>query len=159
MAQTALTVAKHLRTIKKVVIKNIFPKGEAVIEKYRTTEAIGEAAVLIQTLEEMKDEIQNLDDKVADLMGPDDDLEKQESEAYEFIIALRNHQAKMRSFIDEDLGSQGATTPNRAMGVKLPKIKIKSFSGETMDWQPFKESFDATIHDRNDLTDEENSPT
>ena len=114
MAQTTLTVAKRLRTIKKnVVIKNIL-----VIEKYRTTEAIGEATVLIQTLEEMEDEIKILEDKVADLMGPDDDLEKQESEVYEFIIALRNHQAKMRSFIDKDLGLQGATTPNRAMGVK-----------------------------------------
>ena len=37
--------------------------------------------------------------------------------------------------------------------MKLPKINIAVFEGDAVKWRPFIESFDATIHDRVDITD------
>ena len=37
--------------------------------------------------------------------------------------------------------------------VKLPKIEIKCFSGNYTCWKSFKETFEATVHRRTDLTD------
>ena len=36
--------------------------------------------------------------------------------------------------------------------VKLPKIEIKCSSGDYMCWKSFKETFEATVHRKTDLT-------
>ena len=46
----------------------------------------------------------------------------------------------------EDRGTIGKAA------VKLPKIEIKCFSGDYTCWKPFKETFEATVHRRTNLT-------
>ena len=43
----------------------------------------------------------------------------------------------------------------RYIGVKLPEIKIKSFDGDVINWNPFLEAFNATIDMRDDLSNVE----
>ena len=36
-------------------------------------------------------------------------------------------------------------------GVKLPKITLKTFSGDPLDWQSFKETFEAAVHNKESI--------
>ena len=40
-------------------------------------------------------------------------------------------------------------------GEKLPKITLKSFSGEPFDWKSFKETLEAAVHDNESITSTE----
>ena len=37
-------------------------------------------------------------------------------------------------------------------GVKLPKITLKTFSGDPLDWKSFKETFEAAVHNNESIT-------
>ena len=151
---TDLTKAKRKRTAKKnVVAKTLLPECEQIILKYRSQEAKEEAVVMIQTLEQMEKEVKALDDEVSNLTEEEGELEKNESEAYEFLIRIRKMKAKLHNFAEEKdmkLLEEGEIKKN---GVKFPKIKIKCFDGDAVEWKPFLEAFNVTIHERTDISE------
>ena len=151
-----LTKAKRKRTTKRnTALKDILPQCEDLLTNYGTEESSGDASALIQVLDEIRVEVKTLDEAVADLMDDEDAMEKHESESYQFGATMRKMQAKLQRFIanKEEMDMKSRMSPRRNIGVKLPKIKIKPFDGEAMEWKPFKDAFDATIHERSDITD------
>ena len=152
---TELTKAKRRRTTKRnSVMKDILPDCEGIIVNYRTENTIEEASALLQILEDKQKEIKILDDEVANLLEDEEELQKHETEGSKFLLTLRKMQAKLRNFVEKkepDLDRVGPSQRN--VGVKLPKIKIKIFDGEAMEWKSFLESFNATVHERTDIGD------
>ena len=72
-----LSKAKRKRTAKKnIVIKNILPECETILNEYRSEEAIQEVTMMVQTLEQLQLEVRILEDIVADLIEDEDELEK-----------------------------------------------------------------------------------
>ena len=45
----------------------------------------------------------------------------------------------------------GATSSERGVVVRLPKLTIPTFGGDPLDWQPFWDSFEAAIHNNSQL--------
>ena len=152
---TELTVLKRKRTAKKnIVLKNILPECEALMVKEKNFDIVREAQVLLQALQESINEVRMLDEAVSNLIEDDKGLEKNEQEAYEFMIKARKVESKLREFMT-DSGNNNEmmkVNPFRGVGVKLPKIKIKQFSGDATEWKAFIEAFDATVHARTDIS-------
>ena len=80
---TELTKTKRKRTAKKnIVLNNIIPECEAIVAKEKSNETITEALVLLQALSEAINEVSSLDDMVSNLIDDDNELEKNEEDAY-----------------------------------------------------------------------------
>ena len=97
-------------------------------------------------------EVRRLDDVVSDLIEDKEELETHEKEAYEFVIKARNVESELQDFVSNNKEDITKLHPFRGMGVKLLKIKIKTFNGDATEWRTFMEAFDATIQARIDIT-------
>ena len=150
---TNATVAKRKRTAKRnIVLRNVIPACEQIVARERNDEVVREALVLLQALQESIVEIRRLEDAVSDLIEDEEELENHEKEAYEFVIKARNVESELQDFVSNHKEDISKLNHFRGMGVKLPKIKIKTFNGDATEWRTFIEAFDATIHARIDIT-------
>ena len=145
------------RSKRNAIEKDILPVCEQVISKYRTDEAVEEAKGLIEALEDGQKEVRVLDEVIADLTQEEVDLETHEREACKYGLKLRKMQAKLRGFVEkpERMASEMEIGTIRKTGVKLPKMTIKCFDGDVMQWKSFLDSYNAAVHDRDDITDVE----
>ena len=154
-----LAKMRRKRTVKKnIAKKDLFADCEALIAGDRTDETVKEAKVLLQTLMETTEEVRKLDDMVSDLIADDVEFEANETAAYQFLIAAKRMEGEIKAFMTpliepQRIKQETEITPARAVGVKLPKIKIKIFDGDAIHWQAFIEAFHATINVRTDLSD------
>ena len=48
-----------------------------------------------------------------------------------------------------------SSTPSDSKGVRLPKLDVPTFNGHILSWKTFWEQFQASVHDRSNLTDSE----
>ena len=150
---TNATVAKRKRTAKRnIVLRNVIPACEQIVARERNDEVVREALVLLQALQESIVEIRRLEDGVSDLIEDEEELENHEKEAYEFVIKARNVESELQEYVSNHKEDISKLNHFRGMGVKLPKIKIKTFNGDATEWRTFIEAFDATIHARIDIT-------
>jgi hypothetical protein len=78
-------------------------------------------------------------------------------EADEYSIYINEHSSKYQSFLDRSsttpsadtsLISSHTSTPRK---VNLPKLSLTNFAGDILQWQGFKDSFDAAVHSDDSL--------
>ena len=67
---------------------------EAILNEYRSEEAIQVETVMVQTLEQLQSDVRTLEDIVADLIEDEDELEKNEGDAYTFVITTKKMATK-----------------------------------------------------------------
>ena len=158
-----LTKMKHKRTAKKnIVLNNIFLSCEEVQLKERSEAALEEAAVLRRALEDAAQEVKQLEENVSDLLEDDAEYQENEEKLYKFSLEVKKMDWKLATFLSsrqqmamnmkkEENGGETEVKSNK-VGVKLPKIKIKPFDGEAMEWTAFIEAFDAMIDIRTDIS-------
>ena len=96
-----LKKAKRKRTTKKnIVLKDIVPSCEAILQEEKNDAKIEEATVLLATLIEKVAEVKLLSEKVSDLIEDDAAYEANEKEAYEFELKTRKLEGKLHSFVN-----------------------------------------------------------
>ena len=144
---------KRRRTAKKkVVLNRILAECEEVMIQEKTGAAVREASVLLQALVEAIGEVKTLDNTVSDLIDNDEELQENVENAYKFVIKASKVEFNLKSFVtslsDVVISKD---SPFRVLGVKLPRIKIKSFDGAAINWRTFIEAFNATVHARADI--------
>ena len=110
-------------------------------------------------------ELQALDQEIAELL---DDVSKIEEDVVESCelssaihacileleIALAAEEAQRKS---QELGSGSAgisqsQPPNVIMHAKLPKLELRKFHGNPIEWYPFWESFESAVHKKPNLS-------
>ena len=159
-----LTKLKRKRTSKKnIVLNQIFPACETVLQEVKNDETIEEATTLLDTLVEKVAEVKLLYEEVSDAIDDDAAHEENEKEAYEFELKSRKIEGKLHAFIDgkridvkprmSDVG--GIASQQQNQRVKLPKLEIEKFSGDATKWRTFIETFDATVDVRSDISNVE----
>ena len=156
---TGLTKAKRKRTTKKnIVVNDIFPECQKILEGAKNEETYTEAAVILQLLTEAAMEVKQLDEEVSNLTESDDEYAKNEKDAYDFTLQAKKFEGKLQAFVEKGYDVKPRTSMEmmqdrpRVLGVKLPKIKIKAFDGDAVNWKTFIEAFDATVHARSDIS-------
>ena len=156
---TGLTKAKRKRTTKKnIVVNDIFPECQKILEGAKNEENYTEAAAILQLLTEAAMEVKQLDEEVSNLTESDDEYAKNEKDAYDFTLQAKKFEGKLQAFVEKGYDVKPRTSMEmmqdrpRVLGVKLPKIKIKVFDGDAVNWKTFIEAFDATVHARSDIS-------
>ena len=137
---TELTKVKRKRTTKKNIVDNqIIPECEKILAGNKDEESSADALVLLSTLTETANEVKDLDERVSELTVDDGEYDKNEKEAYDFLLRTRKMESKLQAFLDKDrdVKPRISTVPNSfgPVGVKLPKIKIKTFEGNAVNWK------------------------
>ena len=133
-------------------MNNLLPECEYLVAGAKTDEKIEEAIVLLQALKEAAIEMKGLDEEVSNLTVEDTEFEKNEREAYEFLIKTRKMEGKLCAFVEnanEFKPQARFGIPTQGVGVKLLKIKINSFE---VNGKSFIEAFDAMVHVRIDIS-------
>ena len=147
------------------MLNQMLPACERIIGGEKNEESTEDAKILLEELREAAIEMKKLDSSVSDLTEEDADFENIEDESYKMSLKLKKMERKLVSFSEGKLqqlkdskteyggvNTSDSVSGRSKVGVKLPKITIKSFDGDAMFWNVFIESFDVTIHERTDLS-------
>ncbi len=113
-------------------------------------------------LKEKLETLKALDSEVAELVD-DDALAEEIEHADGYRETVFGALIKIDQALDTAEGATGGTptrkhsvttpTESRANRVKLPKLQLRSFSGELTKWTSFWESFESAVHDNTELSD------
>ncbi|XP_028512939.1 uncharacterized protein LOC114574468 [Exaiptasia diaphana] len=118
-----------------------------------------ESEELVATLERLtrrEDEITSLDSNIVNLLDDADAIEKDVEEA----LTLQDKISVVKTRITRYIQSKNPVRPNQNTHaessskayVNLPKMTIKPFHGNPLEWQTFWDSFSATIDENNNLS-------
>ena len=104
-------------------------------------------------------EAEELSDKIQKIMIDDNELMEHLKKITEFNMSLKKAKRKLQRLLEYH---QEMTNPieirrdfKRNDGVKLPKITLKTLSGDPLDWKYFKETFEAAVHNNESITNTE----
>ena len=135
----------HRNAANKLVNKVTELMKEAINDDVRL-----DIEVLLRTLRSKEALLQKLDDDVLQLLDEtkfDEDIDEATNVSLKLtrnIAVVENYLPKIQKKEKKPIEMTGAT--NSTTGVKLPKIYIKKFSGDPTAWQQFFETFNATVH-------------
>ena len=100
--------------------------------------------------------LETLLDTEKDLLIDNNELMEHLRKTKEFNISLKKAKRKLQRFPEyhpqRAIPIEIRTNFKRNDGVKLPKINLKTFSGEPLDWISFKETFEAAVHNNESIT-------
>ena len=108
-------------------------------------------------------EITNIecDREIQKIITNETELERDLDESLEFSLKIKRYKKRLENVLQQQgkIKVEGATlTETQYRGamekaaVKLTKIEIKCFSDDYTCWKSFKETCEATVHRRTDLT-------
>ena len=114
----------------------------------------------METIIEVEKLVIECNSEIQKLIEDDSDLEKELEECIEFSLEIKRTKKKlekMTSVTKPTVMMQNSIVnepriENITLGVKLPDIKIKPFTGDYTNWKSFKETFEATIHSKTNIS-------
>ena len=149
----------HHKNIKKLFSKaeNFYQYSQEDIDENLKIEII----CLLETIIEVEKLVIECNSEIQKLIEDDSDLEKELEECIEFSLEIKRTKKKLEKMTSETKPTVMMQNPivneprieNITLGVKLPDIKIKPFTGDYTNWKSFKETFEATIHSKTNISD------
>ena len=106
----------------------------------------------IQVLTERCDTIQTLDNKILETLTEDEQIENEVMTSGDYHMRLQRTLVALTDALKKLSDNDSSTTDNitpstiRHDHAKLPKLQLKSFSGEVLFFQEFWESYNSAIH-------------
>ncbi|GBM07811.1 hypothetical protein AVEN_110604-1, partial [Araneus ventricosus] len=151
---------------KRAVLRISFTKTATVIRTEIAKEDISLGVVKdkFTKLEKLQMDLAVLDDKILDLLiearaseeAVSGEIEQREIYSDEFITLTRQVNEKSHSLNEINLDTRSLDGSNssysKSKTYKLPKLELKKFDGELLDWLPFWSQFER-IHKDPDLND------
>ena len=143
---------RRLRKAESVLIKT--PINEQVEDCLRNGKGfsnIVQCNALLKTVNGKEKLIEDLKGKLQSLLISDTDLSSELTESYKIMSAVRRLEFKLKKFMETKSDEETTRTESSSRtGVKLRKFEIKRFSGDSLEWETFKETFETAIeHNKN----------
>ena len=136
--------------------KEIFPLVDHFIAKERTQEPEIDCETLLETILRSESEVTELSYRIQDLMLDDNELSEYLKNSTAFNMKLKKCKRKLQNFLEYLPESSVLIEIRRDArqngGVKLPKIVLRKFSGDSLDWKSFKETFEAAVHSSDSIS-------
>ena len=136
--------------------KEIFPLVDHFIAKEKTQESEIDCETLLETKLDTESEVTELSYSIQDLMLDDNELSEYLKNSTAFNMKLKKSKRKLQKFLEYHPESSVLTEIRRDArqngGVKLPKIVLRKFSGDSLDWKSFKETFEAAVHSSDSIS-------
>ena len=111
----------------------------------------------IRTIEIKEQIIKGLDNDIIDMID-EDHIDEDVEVATQFEIKVGKDLLTLKKFLKKHGNEKDSseisfpTSSSRVTGVKLPKILIKKFNGDPINWQQFSDTFEATVHKNESLS-------
>ena len=136
--------------------KEIFPLVDHFIAKERTQKSEIDCETLLETILDTEIEVTELSYRIQDLMLDDNELGEYLKNSTVFNLKLKKSKRKLQKCLEYHSESsvpiEIRRDARRNEGVKLPKIVLRKFSGDTLDWRSFKETFEASVHSSDSIS-------
>ena len=136
--------------------KEIFPSVDHFIAKERTQESEIDCETLLETILDTESEETELSYKIQDLMLDDNELCEYLKNSAAFNMKLKKSKSKQQKFLEyhpeSSVPIEIRRDARRNDGVKLPKIVLRKFGGDPLDWKSFKETFEAAVHSSDSIS-------
>ena len=126
--------------------------AEQCLNAERSEESIEECEALLKRVCEIEQEVKDLNYKIKRLIVDEAQLAEELSEA--FITTLKTRKLRMKLKIT-NIYEQQPMTANPKTGVKLPKVILKKFTGDPLEWKTFQETYEAAIGQNESLSEVE----
>ena len=130
--------------------KEIFPLVGHFIAKERTQESEINCKTLLKKILATESKVTELSYRIQDLMLDDNELSEYLKNSIAFKMKLKKSKRKLQKFLEyhpeSSLPIEIRRDVRRNDGVKLPKIVLRKFSSDPLDWISFKETFEAAAH-------------
>ena len=150
---------KLLRKIKLSIDnadKEIFPLVDHVIAKERTQESEIDCETLLEITLDTENEVSESSYRIQDLMLDDNELSEYLKNSTAFNMKLKKSKRKLQKFLEyhpePSVPIEIGRDARRNDGVKLPKIVLRKFIGDPLDWKSFKETFEAAVHSSDSIS-------
>ena len=103
------------------------------------------------------------DNIILDSLNEDDEFEEEMEVSTNFEIILGKNVKKLQDFVNKMRKTDTREVVFTAIGnkegqVRLPILNIETFDGCPLKWQSFIDTFEASIHSREDISDRRFSP-
>ena len=148
---------KKKRSAAKNVVKGLVVKIKELIEN---SDKCGEVETMKKTIEVKMTSISTMDDEILNEVT-DDKLEEEMEISTQVEIEIGKELDKFKEILSRYKNPNSGTVKRTLSespgggGVKLPKIYIKRFTGDPIQWQQFEDTFDATITRNERISDVE----
>ena len=119
--------------------------------------AVSGLPLLRLTLKENLEVIRTLDSEVIELIEEGEALITEIQQAGEYRESIHSYLLRIEVALGPATppiggATAGKTAPSMSTTMKLPRLKLKAFTGDLMQWTPFWESFEAAVHTNTHLT-------
>ena len=126
------------------------------IAKERTQESEIDCETLLETILNTESEVTELSYRIQDLMFDDNELGEYLKNSTVLYMKSKKSKRKLQKCLEYHSKSSVPIEIRRDArlnsGVKLPKIVLRKFSGDTLDWRSFKETFEAAVHSSDSIS-------
>ena len=150
----------------KSIEKNVFVVVDESMKKKDEASAADEPldlTGLLKTIDDAVVELKSYNDKIYELIEEDADLEKEMDDDMTLKMKINKYRARVEAATTvnkpvpvapstKDDEKKPPSTTHRA---KVPDLKIPTFDGSYLEWDTFKETFDAIIGSKSEYTNVE----
>ena len=145
---------RRLRKAESVLIETaVNEEVEDCLKNGKSFSNIVQCNALLKTVNGKEKLIEDLNGKIQSLLITDTDLSYELTESYKIMSAIRRLEFKLKIFMETKSDEETTRTESsNRPGVKLPKFEIKRFSGDPLEWETFKETFETAIEHNRNLT-------
>ena len=154
--QEKIEKKKSLKKIHSNIIEKQLNEVNTIIKKtYLTEEEKYFVRSVIELVENKLKAIDVMNEELTDLIDDTDELHKLFTEDSNFEVKCKANIKKLKSSVSKDIRDFTVvhSTQNDAKSinktVNLPKLTIKPFDGDTLEWMSFIDSFNAAVHKSN----------
>ena len=157
----------------KTIEKNVFVTIDEHKEKQKqgtaevavdVADVAAELRGLSKTLDVMVAELKEYSDKIYDNTDDDDEFEREMNDDATMNIKMNKYRISLEDLIEKlkpkptvpvQSPTTSVETKPSSRRAKPPDLKIPTFSGSHLEWDTFKETFDAIVGDKSDYTNVE----
>ena len=157
-----LTRLRKKQSANRNVVKGLIVKAKGSIAGDRTTESVGDVAAYLKTIRSKEVLLEELSDKMCDLVE-EEKIDEVVEDAANFEVLITKDLRLMEQYIQPIKDAKETKTVPEVLTkidsvdvrskVQLPKLVIKKFTGDPTCWQQFSELFEASVGSRSDLSD------
>ena len=142
--------------------KEILNLVDSFVSKKKNDETEIECEALLETLFDNEHIITELTEKIQALIVDDDELTEELRNSTMLNMSMKKAKRKLQKFLEYHPNTEETNTftlqktnSSNRDGVRLPKIVLKTFSGDPLEWKSFKETFEAAVDNNKNISNVE----
>ena len=156
--------AKITRTTQRTQATKLWNKAHSLMKEEVDETKLKSLKVMLETYEAKIEQLRQLDEQVSSKLDEEELLEAEIAEADDYLNELREKRYHIKFFIESKVKpskqnipppsmSQTSVSTNSSANHRLPRLALPIFTGNSLKWQTFWDTFQTAIHNNSGLSD------